>query len=151
MHGTHLKLMLIHCTDLITPVVTTSLLAATSITISWILPDQPFLLPLVRRTVSLRRVIRRDQILCPVFAHNIPTITTSDTSRSFNDLEEFSVYEITVTSAFRSLDFLVQRNDTTDMKFTTLSAGICIFHCAACCFIIWCACSPQWKSTQCGC
>ena len=102
--------------------VTTSSLTATSVTISWSPQPAQFHLPVVEYTVSLTRVTGSDQAICTQFMDSRPAVTTTDTSMSFTDLEEFSTYTVTVTTTFNV--FGSNMNLASDMMFTTPSAGM---------------------------
>ena len=73
-------------------IITTSSLTATSVTISWSPQPAQFRLPVVEYTVSLTRVTGSGQALFPQVVDSRLTVTTTDTSMSFTDLEEFSTH-----------------------------------------------------------
>ena len=108
-------------------IVTTSSLTATSVTISWSPQPAQFHLPVVEYTVSLTRVTGSGQVLCTQVIDSRPAITTTDTSMSFTDLEEFSNYTVTVTTTFNVFGSnMTEVAD--DMMFTTPSAGMYNCH-----------------------
>jgi hypothetical protein len=116
----HAVLMLIHAfTPFIhagtTPVVIISSLAATSVTVSWSLPDYL----VANYSVSIARVTGSGQVLCLDNVNEKPAIETSENSISFTGLEEFSIYMVTVSATFGNT---TTRNKT----FTSLSAGMSI-------------------------
>ena len=85
-------------TGAVAPQVTATLLNATSLSISWTLPD--FSPPVLSYAVSLTRITGSGQELCP-FADDVrPTIVTTYTSIECTGLEEFSSYNITVNATF---------------------------------------------------
>ena len=102
--------------------ITTSSLTATSVTISWSPQPAQFHLPVVEYTVSLTRVNGSGQVLCVEYMDRKPAVTTTDTSMSFTDLEEFSTYTVTVTTTFNV--FGSNMDVASDMMFTTSSAGM---------------------------
>ena len=102
--------------------VTTSSLNATSVTISWSPQPAQFRLPVVEYTVSLTRVTGSGQVICTGVTHSIPAVTTTDTSMSITDLEEFSTYTVTVTTTFNV--FGSNMDVESEMTFTTPSAGM---------------------------
>ena len=103
-------------------IVTTSSLTATSVTISWSPQPAHFHLPVVEYTVSLTRVTGSGQVLCTQVMDSRPAVTTTDTSTSFNSLEEFSNYTVTVTTTFNV--FGSNMTKVAEMMFTTPSAGM---------------------------
>ena len=121
------------CTD-ITPVVTTSSLTATSVTISWTQPE--FMLP-APYTVSLTRVTGSGQVLCPSVQDVRPAVTTSGNSTSFTSLEEFSVYMVTVSITVGT------NTRAASKEFTTLSASMYNSHCGYCNSFIIMVCFKQ--------
>ena len=102
--------------------ITTSLLTATSATISWSPQPAQFRLPVVEYTVSLTRVTGSGQTLCPQVMDSRSAVITTDTSMSFTGLEEFSTYIVTVTTTFNVFGSNI--DVASDMMFTTLSAGM---------------------------
>ena len=124
-------------------IVTTLSLTATSVTISWSLPE--FSLPVVEYTVSLTRVTGSGQPLCVLVEDNRPAVTTTDTSMSFTGLEEFSTYTVTVTTTFNV--FGSNMDVASDMMFTTPSAGMdtSSFNMQQCSYCL--PCSSYWSST----
>ena len=103
-------------------IITTSSLTATSVTISWSPQPAQFHLPVVEYTVSLTRVTGSGQALCPQVVGNRLTVTTSDNSMSFINLEEFSVYTVTVTTTFSVFGSNI--TEVSEMMLATSSAGI---------------------------
>ena len=103
-------------------IVNTSSLTATSVTISWSPQPAQFRLPVVEYTVSLTRVTGSVQALCTAVVDSRPVVTTTDTSITFTDLEEFSTYTVTVTTTFNV--FGSNMDVASDMMFTTQSAGM---------------------------
>ena len=102
--------------------ITTSSLTATSVTISWSPQPAQFRLQVVEYTVSLTRVNGSGQVLCVEDMDSKPAVTTTNTSMSFTDLEEFSTYTVTVTTTFNV--FGSNMDVASDMMFTTSSAGM---------------------------
>ena len=102
--------------------VTTSSLTATSVTISWSPQPAQFRLPVVEYTVSLTRVNGSGQVLCVEYMDSRPAVTTTNTSMSFTNLEEFSTYTVTVTTTFNV--FGSNMDVPSDMMFTTSSFGM---------------------------
>ncbi len=98
------------------PNVATPSLTATSVTVSWTQP--PFSFTPVDYTVTLTRVTGSG--LCSTVEDNRPpvTITLPVTSMAFTDLQEFSVYTVTVTTRFSEFGSTASSN----MDFTTPSA-----------------------------
>ena len=103
-------------------IITTSSLTATSVTISWSPQPAQFRLPVVEYTVSLTRLTGSGQALCPQVVDSRLTVTTTNTSMSFTDLEEFSTYTVIVTTTFNV--FGSNMDVASDMMFTTPSAGM---------------------------
>ena len=99
--------------------VTSSSLNATSVNISWSLPE--FHLPVVEYTVSQTRVTGSGQALCAQDIKSRSAVTTTDTSMSFTGLEEFSTYTVTVNTTFDV--FGSNMTEVAEMMFTTSSAG----------------------------
>ena len=133
-------------------IVNTSSLTATSATISWSPQPAQFRLPVVEYTVSLTRVTGSGQALCTPVVDSSPVMTTTDTSITFTDLEEFIAYRVTVTTTFNvsgsNMDI------ASDMMFITQSAGmdneffIQYIYMQQLIFIHTCLpCSPHWSST----
>jgi glucosamine 6-phosphate synthetase-like amidotransferase/phosphosugar isomerase protein len=120
MHGPTVLTANVHA-GIPTPVLTTSSLTATSVTISW--TQVEFSLPVTESTVSLRRVTGSGQVLCPGVEHTMPAITTSGNSASLTGLEEFSAYLVSVTAAFNVSSSMHTSESNT--SFTTPSAGTC--------------------------
>ena len=102
-------------------IVNTSSLTATSVTISWSPQPAQFRLPVVEYTVSLTRVTGSGQALCTGVSDSRPAVTTTDTSMSFTDLEEFSTYTVTVTTTFNVFG---SNMAASDMMFSTESSGM---------------------------
>ena len=103
-------------------IVNTSSLTATSVTISWSPQPAQFHLSVVEYTVSLTRVTGSGQALCTQDMDSRPAVTTTDTSMSFNGLEEFSTYTVTATTTFNVFGSNV--NNETGIVFNTSSAGM---------------------------
>ena len=112
-------------TDLITiaPVISTPLLTARSVNISWTQPG--FNLTVVGYTVTVTRVTGSGQVLCPSFVEEDQSTTTSPnvTTITFTGLQESSSYTIRVTVNFSSLPTPVEIENT---SFTTLSSCECM-------------------------
>ena len=109
------------CTD-IRATISISSLTSTSADILWFPPPPEFLLPVAEYTVSLKRVTGSGQALCTQVMDSRPAVTTTDTSMSLSDLEEFSTYTVTVTATFNV--FGSNMDVASDMMFTTPRAGM---------------------------
>jgi hypothetical protein len=103
--------MSLHLTADITPVVTISSLAATSVIISWTSPALQ-----VNYTVSIA-LTRSGEVPCPDNVDEKPAVATTKNSTSFTGLEEFRVYVVTVSATFGD-------TTTANKTFTSLSAGM---------------------------
>ena len=111
----------INVAGLLVPVISIMSLTSTSVIITWTQPE--FSLPVISYTVSLSRVTGSGQALCTGYMDTRPSVTTmaSVTSMNFMDLQEFSIYSVTVTARF-SASFS-NSPKTVSMEFTTPSAG----------------------------
>ena len=105
------------------PVVFTPSPTATSVTITWIQPE--FSLPVVGYIVTVTRHTEIGQALCPLFAEEDQSTTTSPsvTTTTFTGLEEFSSYLVRVTANFSSAFGLSPLIATGNMMFITLRSG----------------------------
>ena len=108
-----------HCgkyyTDFPAPIITSSSITATSVTITWSQPEGS--LAADDYTISLQRLTGSNRQLCPTITDSRQmTITTISTS--FTNLQEFSIYTITVTARV----FGVSRTSTPH-EFITISTG----------------------------
>ena len=107
--------------------ITTSLLTATSVNISWRLPE--FFLPAVEYSISLTQVNGSGQVLCNLVMDNGSAVTTNDTSMSFTDLEALSTYTVTVNTTFNVSGSIYAGSNNSmdvasDIMFDTPSAGM---------------------------
>ena len=98
-----------------------SLLTAKSVTINWSQPEGS--LEAEDYTIFLQRSIGNSRQLCLIITDSRRMIITTTTT-SFTNLQEFSIYTVTVTA--RVFDVL----RTSTYEITTLSAGR-LFVCAA--------------------
>ena len=78
-----------------------------------------FSLPIVQHRVILTRVTGRRQMLCPTITHKIPSEIISSNRLFVTDLEEYSLYSITVDTVFTG-----QHTLRTVSEIFTPSAGI---------------------------
>ena len=102
-------------TDFPAPTITSSSITATSVTITWSQPEGS--LAADDYTISLERLTDSDRQLCPTITDSRQmTITT--TSMSFTNLQEFSIYTVTVTARV----FATPRTST--HEFITTTAGM---------------------------
>ena len=106
--------MVHYYTDFPAPTITSSSITATSATITWSQPEGS--LAADDYIISLQRLTGSNRQLCPTITDNRQmTITT--TSLSFTNLQEFSIYTVTVTArAFGT-------PTTSTHEFTTTSTG----------------------------
>ena len=103
-------------TDFPAPTITSSSITATSVTITWSQPEGS--LAADNYTISLQRLTGNNRQLCPTITDSRPiTTTTTTTQTSFINLQEFSIYTVTVTARA----FSTPRIST--HEFTTLSTG----------------------------
>ena len=100
--------------DFVMPTVMSSSLTATSVTINSSHPEGS--LAADDYTIFLQRLTANNRQLCPTVTDS-RLMTTNTTSMSFTDLQEFSIYTVTVTA--RVFDVL----RTSTYETTTLSAG----------------------------
>ena len=99
--------------------ITFSSLTATSVTISWTQP--PFSLPMDEYRVELRRITDSRQ-LCMMVEDRKFKMTTGISTVEFTNLQEFSIYNITIIDIILSLmRFNVTLMPT--VEFTTKAAG----------------------------
>ena len=107
--------MVHYYTDFPAPTITSSSITATSVTITWSQPEGS--LAADDYTISLQRLTGNNRQLCPTITDSRQmTITT--TSMSFANLQEFSIYTVTVTArAFGT------PRTSTPHEFITTSAG----------------------------
>ena len=97
------------------PVITTSLLSATAINVSWSQPRGTF--PAFQYNISLSRATGEGQLLCDSVLDNRAMTLTSFTSLKYNDLHEFSNYTMTVTA------IVLNKTETSVIDFVTSSSG----------------------------
>ena len=108
--------MVHYYTDFPAPTITSSSITATSVTITWSQPEGS--LAADDYTISLQRLIGSNRQLCPTITDSRQmTTTTLTTSMNFTNLDEFSIYIVTVAARV----FAVSRMST--HEFTTTSAG----------------------------
>jgi hypothetical protein len=103
------------------PIISASVLSATSATISWIL--QQFSLPLAAQgpyTYTLSR--RPGPASCDNDQSSRPPVATSNAVVTFTDLQEFSNYRIMVTATFNAFGTAVDA-EVAMADFATPSAG----------------------------
>ena len=100
--------------------ITFSSLTATSLTISWTQP--PFSLPMDEYKVDLGRVTGARQ-LCTMVEDNKSKMTTGISTVEFTNLQEFSIYSVTITVTLPS-GFNATLTPT--VEFTTKTAGMTI-------------------------
>ena len=100
--------------------ITFSSLTATSVTLSWTQP--PFSLPMDEYRVELRRVTGARQ-LCTMVEDNKSKMTTGISTVEFTNLQEFSIYSVTITVTLPS-GFNATLAPT--VEFTTKAAGMTI-------------------------
>ena len=99
-------------------VVVTSLIAtATSIEISWTSPMTSQ--SVINYDVSVTRVTGDDTVLCSMYSHDLPLVTTGNTSAVFRNLEEFSTYSIIITAHLSG-----SASTSTETDIITLGSGI---------------------------
>ena len=108
------KKMICYYSDFVMPTVMFSSLTATSVTINWSHPEGS--LEAEDYTIFLQRLVGNNRQLCPTITDS-RQITITTTSTSFTNLQEFSIYTVTVTA--RVFDVL----RTSTYEITTLSAG----------------------------
>jgi hypothetical protein len=98
-----------------------SSLNATSVTISWTQPDSSP--PVIEYIVSPARVVQGNgTLICPM-ARDLRQETTTNTSASFNDLQESSIYTTSVV-VFYQLSMTARA----EVEFNTTSAGrVCMY------------------------
>ena len=105
------------------PVITTSSVTATTVTVS--LAQPPFSFTPVNYTVTLTRVTGSGQALCNSTQHSrtmaVPP-TNNFTSVMFTDLQEFSTYTIAADARFR--EFRLNPTRASTATFATISAGM---------------------------
>ena len=97
-----------------------SSLTATSVTMSWTQP--PFSLPMDEYRVELRRVTGPRQ-LCQKFEDYKSKMTTGIPTVEFTDLQEFSIYCVTITVIIQNG---YNSTLTPTVEFTTKAAGMTI-------------------------
>ena len=98
------------------PTITSSSITATSVTITWSQPEGS--LAADDYTISLQRLTDSNRQLCPTITDS-RQMTTTTTLMSFTNLQEFSIYTVTVTGRV----FGVSRTSNL-YEFTTTPAGI---------------------------
>ena len=102
-------------TDFLAPTITSSSITATSVTITWSQPEGS--LAADDYTISLQRLTGNSRQLCPTITDS-RQMTTTTTSMSFTNLQEFSIYTVTVTArAFGT------PRTSTPHEFTSISTG----------------------------
>ena len=102
-------------TDFPAPTITSSSITATSVTITWSQSEGS--LAADDYTISLQRLTGNNRQLCPTITDSRQmTITT--TSMSFTNLQEFSIYTVTVTARAFGMS-----KTSTPHEFTTTSTG----------------------------
>ena len=95
---------------------------ATSVMLSWMQP--PFSFTVNNNLVRYTRVTGSGrQPLCDEFSDSDSEIDTSRSS-DFGNLQEFSLYSVTVTVNFLSAAFGTVPSASADLEFTTDSAGM---------------------------
>ena len=102
-------------TGALLPVLTASAQNGTSATISWTL--QMFSLPVIRYMYSLSRT---SSLTC---ADVRPSETTNDLSVTFTDLQEFSVYSLSLTTVFDSFGSEVVTVAALDISTVPVQTG----------------------------
>ena len=114
---THSALFIVvHCyTDFPAPTITSSSITATSATITWSQPEGS--LAADNYTISLQRLTGSNRQLCPTITDN-RQMTTTTTSISFTNLQEFSIYTVTVTARVFGMS-----RTSTPHEFTSISTG----------------------------
>ena len=100
--------------------ITFSSLTATSVTISWTQP--PFSLPMDEYKVELRQVTGARQ-LCTMVEDDKSKMTTGISTVEFTNLQEFSIYSVTITLIVPSG---LNATLTPTVEFTTKAAGMTI-------------------------
>ena len=101
------------------PIITTSQLTATSVTVSWTQPQFSF--TPVSYTVTLSQRTGQGDMLCTDLADVRDTMIAGE-SMEFTELEEFSIYDTQVRASFVELGQMVIRPGR--IAITTLSAGM---------------------------
>ena len=99
------------------PTITSSSITATSVTITW--SQLVGSLAADDYTISLERLNGSNRQLCPTITDS-RQMTTNTTSMSFTNLQEFSIYIVTVTGRL----YCMSRTSTLH-EFTTASTGKC--------------------------
>ena len=102
-------------TDFPAPTITSSSITATSVTITWSQPEGS--LAADDYTISLQRLTGSNRQLCPTITDSRQMTTTTTTEICFTNLQEFSIYTVTVTARA----FGTPRTST--HEFTTLQIG----------------------------
>lgn len=84
-------------------------------------------LPLASYTIAANRNIGEAlQVLCPEIVDQHNETVSSLQEVVLTNLEEFSLYTVTVVAMFTA--YGIQANRTGTAVFTTLSSGMCFFH-----------------------
>ena len=107
--------MVHYYTDFPAPTITSSSITATSVTITWSQPEGS--LAADDYTISLQRVTGNNRQLCPTITDN-RQMTTTTTSISFTNLQEFSIYTVIVTARVFGMS-----RTSTPHGFITTSTG----------------------------
>ena len=102
-------------TDFLAPTISSSSITATSVTIIWSQPEGS--LAADNYTISLQQLTGNNRQLCPTNMDS-RIINTTTTSMSFTNLQEFSIYTVTVTARVFGTS-----KTSIPHEFTTTSAG----------------------------
>ena len=109
----------IHSTGIQLPVIDVSILSAKSVTLTWN-EAGAYSLPVIDYSVSLAR--SSSQVLCPNIIDQKPPVTLTGIATYFEDLQEFSTYDVTILTTYVG-GRLGRLSQATSSQFFTLSTG----------------------------